>query len=85
MYHDGVCCDCNLLPLSIPLTMVSDTVRSTDFKVSFAASVTVFLWMRLVEKRRGACWVKVTDCLRIGCVLVRKDMVMLFGGGLVLW
>lgn len=23
-----------------------------------------------------------TDCLRIGCVLVRKDMVMLCDGGL---
>lgn len=52
---DGVSCDYDLLPLSMPLTIVSDTVRSTDFRVSFAASVTVFLWTIVVEKRRGAC------------------------------
>lgn len=51
-------------------------MRSTDFRVSFAASVTPFLWVRVVEKRRGTCLVTVTDCLRIGCVLVRKDMLM---------
>jgi hypothetical protein len=47
---DGIGYD--IPPFSIPLTAASDTVRSTDFRVSLAASVAVFWAGKVVEKRR---------------------------------
>lgn len=39
-------------PFSIPLTAASEIVRSTDFRVSLAASVADFCAGRVVEKKR---------------------------------